>query len=226
MSFPYSWLLARLGRMLVVAFSLMCWAHIAFAQDVILDFNIPSQALPMALEQYGDVTGRNILYNSDIVIGRRSTAVDGHLSPDAALRKLLQGTQLSAVQVTPTSFTLSNAPVAAAAAPPPGAVSDYYGRIQIGLHNALCGVGQARPGSYRIGMRLWIDSDGSVMRYERLNSTGASRVDATIDQALRHLKIGARPPSELAQPVSVVILPQGPGVTMSCAQPVTDGVPR
>lgn len=223
MLFSYSRLLVRLGRILVVAFSLVCRAHIAFAQDVVLDFNIPSQPLPAALERYGDITGRNILYNSDIVTDRRSMPVEGRLSPDAALRKLLQGTKLSAVQVTPTSFTLSNAP-AATTALSPSTVTDYYGRIQISLRNALCSIGQARPGNYRIGMRLWIDSDGSVARYERLNSTGTPYVDATVDQALRHLKIGARPPLELAQPVSVVILPQGPGVTMSCARPVADGV--
>jgi hypothetical protein len=209
-------MVVRLGGMLVVVLTLISAAGIALGQDVLLDFNIRSLPLPTALEQYGDVTGRNILYGSALVAGRRSTAVGGHLSPDGALKKLLEGTKLSAVQITSTSFTLSPAPVVTESHPQ-NAVTDYYGRIQHRLHDALCNAGPASPGGYRVGMRLWIDEDGIVARHERLNSTGASPVDAGIDEALDHLRIGARPPRELAQPVSLVILPQSSGLTMSCA---------
>ncbi|MDI4233281.1 STN domain-containing protein [Bradyrhizobium sp. Arg237L] len=195
-------------------------AHGTFAEEVLLDFNIRAQPLPAALEQYAEITGRNILYNSDLVVGRRVAAVQGRLSPDAALTRLLDGSKLSAVQITATSFTLVSAPVGPTVLPQP-VVTDYYGKIQVSLHNALCGAGAGRPGNYRIGMRLWIDSAGSVTRYERLNSTGVSDIDAGIDQALQRLKIGARPPAELTQPVSVVIIPKGPGVTMSCVEPAS-----
>lgn len=190
----------------------------ALAQDVSLEFNIPAQPLASALERYGDATARNALYNSNLVIGRRSTAVQGMFSPEAALTRLLEGSGLSATPVTATSFALFAAPQGIKPLPP-SAITNYYGRIQASLHDALCAAGAARPGNYRIGMRLWIDSAGNVMRDERINSTGLSDVDAAIDQALRHLAIGARPPAELAQPVSVVIVPQGPGVTMSCGNP-------
>jgi hypothetical protein len=213
------WVRRRLSRTLLFAFGFIRLMQAAFAQDPRLDFNIPAQPLTAALERYGDVTGRNVLYNSDLVTGRRSTAVQGHFSPDAALTKLLGGTELSAAQVTPTSFTLLSAP-AQTAALPQSAVMDYYARIQMSLHDALCDGGSAQPGNYRIVMRLWIDSAGSVVRYERLSSTGASSVDSGIDHALQHLKIGARPPAELAQPVSVIVIPRGPGVTMSCVDPV------
>jgi hypothetical protein len=219
-----SWCM-HLGRILTVVLSSTPLAPVAFADDIPLNFNIPSQSLSTALERYGDITDRNILYNSNLVVGRRSAAVEGQLSPDVALTRLLEGTHLSAVRITATSFTLLlSAPIATAALPR-NAVTDYYGRIQLSLHDALCGTGSARPGNYRIGMRLWIDPAGSVTQFERLNSTGELRVDAGIDQALRHLKIGGRPPPGLGQPVSVVILPQGPGVTMSCPQQAAVEIP-
>ena len=207
-----------LGRMLIFVLGITLSVRAAFAEDVLLDFNIPAQPLPRALEEYGEITGRNILYSSNLMTGRRVAAVQGRLSPDAALTRLLDGTRLSAVRTTATSFTLVSVPVGRVALPQ-SAVTDYYGKIQVSLHNALCGAGAARPGNYRIGMRLWIDSAGSVTRYERLNSTGGSDIDAGIDEALQHLKMEARPPAELAQPVSVVIIPKGSGVTMSCAEP-------
>jgi hypothetical protein len=211
-----SWCICA-GRTLILVFGLASLIQVVFAQDSRLNFNIPAQPLPTALERYGDITGRNSLYNGTLGIGRRSTAVEGRLTADAALTRLLEGTGLAATRVTSTAFTLLSVPVGILQQ---SAVADYYGRIQVSLRNALCGAGSARPGNYRIGMRLWIDNAGSVTRYERLNSSGASYVDAGIDQALRHLHIGTQPPAELAQPVSVVIIPQGPGVTMSCADPV------
>jgi len=77
---------------LIFAFGLTFSAQTAFTQDTILDFDILEQPLAKALERYGDITGRNVLYNSNLVIGRRSSAVQGHLSPDAALARLLGGT--------------------------------------------------------------------------------------------------------------------------------------
>jgi hypothetical protein len=184
--------------------------RIAFAQELHLDFDIPAQPLATALEQYGSITGRNALYNSNLLIGRRSTAVQGQISPDAALTALLKGTGLLANHLTPDSFLLS-APVEAESVAE-SAVMQYYGRIQVSLRKALCAGGEARPGSYRIGMRLWIDDAGDVTRFERLGSAGTSDVDASIDRTLRRLQIGALPPPGLAQPISVIIRPQAPGL--------------
>ena len=195
---------------------------IASAQESSLDFNIPAQPLATALEQYGSVTGRNALYNSNLLVGRRSTAVQGQISSDTALATLLEGTGLIARRLTADSFLLSLNPVETAPVAQP-AVTDYYGRIQVGLQKVLCAAGNARPGSYRIGMRLWIDGSGDVTRFERVGSVGAPEIDDGIDRALRRLQIVAAPPPGIAQPISVVVRPQAPGVTMGCAQPATHG---
>jgi hypothetical protein len=208
----------RFCRALIFGFGLTSLLQIAFAQESRLDFNIPAQSLATALEQYGNATGRNALYKSSLLIGRRSMTVQGHVSPDAALATLLEGTGLTASHVTPNSFLVLSVPVEAATVAQP-AVTQYFGRIQVGLQKALCAAGEARPGSYRIGMRLWIDDAGDVTRFERLGSAGTSDVDERIDRTLRRLQIGAPPPPGLAQPISVVIKPQGPGVTMGYAEP-------
>jgi hypothetical protein len=203
---------------LILGFGVLGLVRIAFAQELELDFNIPAQPLATALEQYGSITGRNALYNSNLLIGRRSTAVKGQISPDAALSALLKGTGLLANHLTPDSFLLAAPDVEAENVAEP-AVMQYYGRIQASLRKALCAAGEARPGSYRIGMRLWIDDAGDVTRFERLGSAGTPDVDASIDRTLRRLQIGALPPPGLAQPISVIVRPQAYGVSMGCAEP-------
>lgn len=207
-------------RSLAFGLGLVLVGHIVFARFAIgqeqrVDFDIPAQPLASALEQYSNITGRNALYHSNLMVGRRSTAVHGPVLPDAALTTLLEGTGLSVSHATPSSFVLLPTPVIAATVPT-AAVTQYYGRIQASLQKALCADGDARPGGYRIALRLWIDSVGNVTRFERLGSSGTSSLDDGIDRTLRHLQIGMSPPAGLGQPVSIVILPQAPGVTMGC----------
>src|SRR6185437_8147629 len=59
-------------------------------------FNIPSGDLEAALNAYSAQTGVQVLISGDAVNGARSAGVEGDLSPDAALTKLLSGTGFSA----------------------------------------------------------------------------------------------------------------------------------
>jgi hypothetical protein len=67
----------------------------AATQEILFLFNIPAQRLAVALEQYSAVTGRDLLYNSNLAAGRQSNRVQGRLSADGALGLLLEGTGLS-----------------------------------------------------------------------------------------------------------------------------------
>ena len=58
-------------------------------------FDIAAQPLGDALRKYGDVSGRPIIYAAELVQGRRSKAIRGRMSSDAALTRLLAGTGLS-----------------------------------------------------------------------------------------------------------------------------------
>jgi hypothetical protein len=162
-----------------------------------------------------------VLYKSSLAVGRRSKAVSGLLAPEAALQTLLEGTGLTAYYLADHSLAL--VPVQEmegqeqAPTPLPAAVDHYYARIQSTLREALCATsGNARPGSYQVTAQLWIDLAGRIARYARLDSTGAPEIDRNIDRMLRDLNIGAPPPKNFALPVTVVVMPLAPGVTMAC----------
>lgn len=181
--------------------------------------DIPAQPLVSALEQYGDATGREVLYSAALAEGRRSGAVRGVFAPETALRLLLEGTGLSARFLPDRSFVLTPAAPAARAAaarmPDAAARRGYYAQIQAGLRQALCAAGEARPGSYRVSILFWLGPSGDVVRHERLASTGRAGTDRAIDAALGGLRFGPPPPG-FAQPVLVTVLPRGAGVTMAC----------
>ena len=201
--------------MLLLSLGFLLHTHLAFAQEQRFTFNIPSQALEAALETYGSVTGRDALYNSSLTIGRRSTAVQGQLPPDTALMILLEGTGLSARYEKGGSYVLLASPPAADPTPPL-AVGQYYARLQGALQAVLCADSEARPGAYRVAVRFWIGSAGDIVRYERLSSAGEPTVDEGVDRNLRNLRIGAPPPTGLAQPITMLIMPQAIGTTMGC----------
>ena len=58
------------------------------------DYDIAAQPLGAALQRYSEVTGREVVAASRLIAGKRSGAVRGHLSADAALARLLAGTGL------------------------------------------------------------------------------------------------------------------------------------
>ncbi|QOZ30800.1 STN domain-containing protein [Bradyrhizobium sp. CCBAU 53421] len=188
------------------------------AQEAQIDFDIVAQPLAAALEQYGAVAGRNVLYNSNLTAGLRSSAVRGPMTADMALVRLLAGSGLSARVLGETSFVLYPAP-ATTQAVLPLPVSHYYARLQTGLRAALCAEADARPGGYRIALQFWIDPAGNVERFARLGSAGSAAADAGIDHALHRIKVDMPPPAGLAQPVTLVVIPQGPGTTMACNGP-------
>lgn len=63
----------------------------AFAADAI---RIPAQPLGQALSQLGQQTSLQVFFSPELVAGKQAPAVDGNLSPEDALRQLLQGSGL------------------------------------------------------------------------------------------------------------------------------------
>jgi hypothetical protein len=204
----------------------LCLAAGAAMADGRIALDIPSQPLAAALEVYGDATGREVLYNSNLTLGRWSAAIKGAFTPREALEALLRGTGLTASYTDPDFFLLVPAPTVRQQTPAVDAaaaadLADYYGRIQAALQDAFCASGGAAPGHYRIAARLWIGAAGDVRRFERLGSAGTPSLDQGIDATLSTLDFGVPPPPGFPQPVTIVIRPQAPGVTMGC--PATVG---
>ncbi len=71
-------------------------AFTAFALAETLDFNVPSGALKVALDTYVKQAGVQLVYKEDDIRGLRTRGVSGPLSPEEALSRLLEGTQLMA----------------------------------------------------------------------------------------------------------------------------------
>jgi TonB family protein len=184
-------------------------------------FDIPSQPLHVALETYGITTGREVVYNGKLAVGRQSAAVRGVFAPEIALQILLEGTGLSPRYTAADAFVLVPSSGALGLNPlvnttPPVAVAHYYGRIQSSLRLAFCSNSRTQPGNYRIAVSFWIGSSGSVSRVELLGSTGNSDLDMAIEHVMRGLAIGAPPPPGFAQPVTLVVAPQSAGMTQDC----------
>lgn len=182
-------------------------------------FDLAPQPLASALNGYGDLTGREVLYNTELVQGLLSASAQGLLTPETALSRLLEGTGLSAQFMPDGSFVLiprpANQPPLVQAASGP-AQDYYYGRIQASLRRALCTNVGGHHGQYRVAALFWIASSGGVARYERLGTAGDSDLDRAIDQTLRDLQIGAPPPDGFRQPVLTMVVPKSPGITMDC----------
>lgn len=181
-------------------------------------FDIPSQSLDAALSRYGDLTGREALYDASIAAGRVSADVHGVLTPNEALDRLLSGTGLSPRFVADNSFVLLSAPQSAAAGPAramPAAHQRYYATIQHSLLDALCRTRDAQPGRYRLVAVFWIGAAGRVERAQRIGSAGSAEADRQIDVTLSGMMFDA-PPADFGQPVLVLLVPQAPNMRAVC----------
>jgi hypothetical protein len=188
-------------------------------------FDIPSQSLGAALEAYARISGREVLYDGALAAGRRSSAVEGRYTPPEALGTLLAGSGLSAQFEDADFFVLVPVPAGtrrpAGETAPSAPVLRYYGQLQARLRAAFCETETVLPGRYRVAARLWIGPSGNVEQAQRLVSAGNAALDRDIDKALRSLRLGDPPPLGFAQPVTIVIMPNAPGVRRDCQE---DGV--
>ncbi|NMK48510.1 TonB-dependent receptor [Achromobacter sp. Bel] len=82
------------------------------AQEAPVSVNIPAQPLGDALLQLGAQTSLQIFYSQDVLAGQTARAISGNLSPEEALRQLLQGTGIAYTRKG-NNVTLSRAKAAA-----------------------------------------------------------------------------------------------------------------
>ncbi|MFH0302314.1 STN domain-containing protein [Bradyrhizobium sp. 31Argb] len=216
---------------LTVAGAIAATGHL-FAQtlsaNTAIRFDIPSQSLSAALSRYGDLTGREALYDTSLAAGRASGEVLGVLTPNEALQRLLAGTNLSARFLSENAFVLMpTAPSArqATTQEPSAAHRRYYGLIQETVLDALCQSAVTRPGQYRIVVALWIGSTGRIEKSQRVGSAGSGTIDRQIDVTLASVRLREPPPADFAQPILIVLVPQAPGVTPGCASADTAARP-
>lgn len=194
----------------------------------LLNFDIPQQSLASALESYSARTGIVGLYRGQLAVGRMSKPVTGRYSAETALAVLLNDTGLAAQYASTDAFTLvpsrdgarstkSAAAVARAAiAQQDAAQRDYSALVQERINAALCASSATRPGDYRVALSFRVGNTGEIDQFDLLGSSGDSRRDEAISNALRALTIGRSAPSHMSQPFTMVVLPQSSGGAILC----------
>lgn len=191
------------------------------ASEAPVQFDIPEQPLGSALAQYFSVTGVQILYDSALAAGHRSNRVKGRFTPRDALRQLLNGTGLI-VRYSRADVATITAPSGTGQAPlvPLGRVVvreevapvrlmsverlAYYGLLEDELHALLQASESTQRLSFSLTVHLSIAADGSVNTIAIPRSSGDSRTDALVTQALGQA-IVSPPPADLQQPLAIVL---------------------
>lgn len=197
-----------IAALVIAAFALVVSARASQAQepaDNELSFDIPAQSLESALEAFAEQSRLEVLYETALTDGRRSSEVKGVFARSAALRQLLSGTGLEFTYTAERAFTLM--PVRTATGPSRimANYDRFLGGVQAGVLAALCQNPETRPGAFRLAMQLWIGHSGRIENARLLNSTGVNRRDAAITETLRRLVFGQSPPSDMPQPVTMVL---------------------
>ncbi|MEI9991683.1 MAG: secretin and TonB N-terminal domain-containing protein [Rhizomicrobium sp.] len=190
-----------------------------------IEFDIPSQPLEMAIVAFGERAGMQVLYDSSLARGLRSSAVKGSFTRDDGLLALLAGTNLTARHVDASSFVLLPATGAGAALDSPvhaiegGVLSldtlrvdapaddfnAYSAVIRSDLLKALQRNAKTRAGNFVVHANIWIGPAGEVRRSELSLSTGSRTRDKAIVEILDGFAVSQPPPAGLPQPIAIRI---------------------
>ncbi|UKJ76726.1 TonB-dependent siderophore receptor [Azospirillum brasilense] len=152
-----------------------------------VNFAIAAGPLPGVLAAYGQATGLQVLYPSDIAQGVSSPGVTGTLAPQDALIRLLTGTGLIARFVDTDTVTLEKLPAQAggAAVLDPvtvqGGISGDPGRSE--------GTGSYTTGSTNSATKLNLSpretpQSVSVMTRQRMDDQGLNEIRDVLDQTV------------------------------------------
>jgi hypothetical protein len=183
------------------------------AIDDRFDFDIPAQPLASALDRYAALAHRSVVFRDELVAGRISAPVLGRYTPQAALHALLADTGLVADdpdgdQSRKDAFVLQLA--VTPPEPPQHTAFDrrYDALVQRQVWEALCADSRTVPGSYRSVLRFEVDGGGRLRQPRLLVSSGDNRRDRAMLGILAALRIDSAPPPDLAQPLTLAILPR------------------
>ncbi len=181
-----------------------------------IELNIPAQPLEKALDAFSYTTGVQLLYDTSIVAGRRSTAVVGKYAPQQALLLLLSGTGLKAHYSAASAVTLTRddkanvgmltmQPMRVEAARPLLESNSRFMGYAAQVRDILMRSVQANPvtnvGRYRITLRVWVSAQGKVEQVEQSASSGDANRDAEIVNTLRSVAGVPPPPQGMPQPI-------------------------
>lgn len=90
-----------------VAGALACVTASAAEPAKTIDFDIPAQSIATALRVYAEKTGEQVVFFSEVGSGKQSGSVEGRLTSDEALRRLLDNTGLKARRINQRTISIS-----------------------------------------------------------------------------------------------------------------------
>jgi hypothetical protein len=180
-----------------------------------MEFDIHPQPLQGALEQFSAATGQSGISDAAVSmsISKPSNGARGTMAPDEALRRLTQGTGLSARYVSGGTFVVVPDPQPIAPSPAvdgneaPQARMRYYAQVQSGIRDAFCRNPVALPPEGRLAFSLWLDSAGNVKEVNLLDGTGSAAGDVRLAGGMRGMHIAGPAPAGIRQPITMVIRP-------------------
>ena len=80
----------------------------AGSQERVVSFNIDAQPLGSALQQFAKQSNVDLLYSPSLVEGRRAPALKQRMAISQGLKLLLNGSGITARQLSATSYTLQS----------------------------------------------------------------------------------------------------------------------
>ncbi|HEX7853251.1 MAG TPA: TonB family protein [Sphingobium sp.] len=188
----------------------------AIAQQAVMDqsmaFNIPAQTLDNALAQYFQATGVQLLYDSALTHGQRSTGLHGRYSAREALRILLDGTGLiirysraNAAIITRADDLAQDGPliplgrvivrerVAVKRLSPVERIA-YYQQIEMELQTLLLRDHRTSRLDFRILVQLRIEEDGRIDDIKASRGSGDRQIDRAVMESLKDATLSPPPP--------------------------------
>lgn len=186
--------------------ALLTWPSVGRAATTAM-FDMPAQPLSQALAAFSEQTGISILVTSDLINNKTAAPVHGRLTPSAALRELLEPTDLTVRRVDESAWTLLPRAARHTATPPADATASraYAGAVQHDLARLLCREHADQLGQARVALQLWIGGDGRIQRVHVLDSEHAPRWGAAVREALQGSRMAA-PPAGQPAPLTVLLL--------------------
>ena len=205
------------AALVIAAFVLIasaCMISTARADTEIL-YEIPAQSLETALEAFGAKSRFQVLYETALTSGRRSSEVKGWFTREDALRLLLKGTGLTFTYTDELAFTLQPERSQSRESRSIADFNQFLGTVQAKVMTALCRSAETRPGPFRLAMQFWINGSGKIENPILLSSTGTPRRDVAIIDVMNQVAFLQSPPANMPQPVTMVLKP-GPADAHEC----------
>lgn len=182
----------------------------------------PAMPLGEALRRFAKASRYDVVFQEELVRGRRSAAVVGPGSPHDALVQMLAGSGLTARFTRPDALILERQSAADApdlalqridvVAPVPAerqAQYRWYGEKL--LQASLKTLRQSREmgmRSYDFTIYVWLSAEGTVVDLEGHDGAGQNEVLGIAKAMLKGLIVGIVPPVDMPQPVGLRITAQ------------------